>query len=587
MKKYLLWTSVRVVLGYAQFNNPPGVPIWCGKAYYANNASFDPGGWIEAPKQSSQPLLDLRVYPRFNIYTDGEQAAELVVDAAISYTTGVPLCDFRGFYSLDSIKAPKLELTVMSNNSAIAISRIGIDTTGNGVWFSLQEFQSQFVAHELEVQATLPGCQSSFKIPTRFTKLPKRTDGGTMSRLDRKTGTLYVEDYSVQPAFQVQQPGVSAVSQINWKPILPYSYYVDWGNWLSNSTARVDEFKSYGFNAIHVIPPGGPQPFNLTQFDAFMTRADELKLWVIYDMRHTYTNLSSLTEQVNRLKSRKSILSWYTADEPDGNSEPLNATRLAYERINQLDPYRPVSLVLNCNNFYFKEYTSGADIIMEDVYPVATNLTFSTQWNTTCNSTYGDCGCDDCTAPAGSIADIRSRISQLKQYQSWLGHSYGPPKALWGVPQAFGGSEYWSRTPDATEETAMSMLRINQGSKGLTAWVWPTTAELANSTGKLAAMLSRDDVSRAILEGTRVAVESNLDSSVVDVAAWHIDRRTLVSVVSITDAGSEGREAVVPIAGTAKSIGTVLWGDGGWTLEGSQLRRSEVRGYAADVFFLN
>jgi hypothetical protein len=38
-----------------------------------------------------------------------------------------------------------------------------------------------------------------------------------------------------------------------------------------------------------------------------------------------------------------------TVDEPDGSGDPLNAMSDAYEAIRELDPYRPVSLVLNCD----------------------------------------------------------------------------------------------------------------------------------------------------------------------------------------------------------------------------------------------
>lgn len=70
------------------FNNPPGVDIWCGKAYRATNASFNPGGWLFAPNAtSSSPLLDLRVYPRMNFYLN-DQNGSFIVDAPISYIQG-------------------------------------------------------------------------------------------------------------------------------------------------------------------------------------------------------------------------------------------------------------------------------------------------------------------------------------------------------------------------------------------------------------------------------------------------------------------------------------------------------------------
>ena len=76
-------------------------------------------------------------------------------------------------------------------------------------------------------------------------------------------------------------------------------------------------------------------------------------------------NSTSVTSQVNSIKSRSNLLLWYTSDEPDGTSDPLNATLNSANLIASLDGgvagsggtlvagYHPVSLVLNCQNYYF------------------------------------------------------------------------------------------------------------------------------------------------------------------------------------------------------------------------------------------
>ena len=92
------------------------------------------------------------------------------------------------------------------------------------------------------------------------------------------------------------------------------------------------------------------------------------------------------------MRTRKNLLLWYTADEPDGWGDPLNATTTAYNLITSLDGgdgrggsgYHPISLVLNCENYEFTTYSSGADIIMTDAYTIGNNVTFSTEWGTEC-----------------------------------------------------------------------------------------------------------------------------------------------------------------------------------------------------------
>ena len=49
-------------------------------------------------------------------------------------------------------------------------------------------------------------------------------------------------------------------------------------------------------------------------------------------------------------------------------------------------------LLLATHVLYLSEYASGADILMQDVYPFGNNVTFSSEWNTRCTTTFGDCG---------------------------------------------------------------------------------------------------------------------------------------------------------------------------------------------------
>ena len=147
-------------------------------------------------------------------------------------------------------------------------------------------------------------------------------------------------------------------------------------------------------------------------------------------------NLTSVTEQVNMIKSRKNLLLWYTGDEPDGTSDPLHATTITYDLIHELDGYHPVSLVLNCQNYFFPEYTAGSDVVMQDAYPISINATFSVEWHTPCTPDYGDCGCDNCN---GDFFDISTRMDEFSERLDILG--WRRTKTVWAVPQAFGGSE--------------------------------------------------------------------------------------------------------------------------------------------------
>lgn len=107
-------------------------------------------------------------------------------------------------------------------------------------------------------------------------------------------------------------------------------------------------------------------------------------------MRFTYMNATSVAQQVAMIKKYPNLLLWYTGDEPDGTSDPLNATVISRDQILSEDAYRhPVSLVLNCQDYYWTDYTNGTDIVMQDTYMIGNNATFSNEWNTTCTPDFG------------------------------------------------------------------------------------------------------------------------------------------------------------------------------------------------------
>ncbi|KAG0148364.1 hypothetical protein CROQUDRAFT_41600, partial [Cronartium quercuum f. sp. fusiforme G11] len=149
------------------------------------------------------------------------------------------------------------------------------------------------------------------------------------------------------------------------------------------------------------------------------------------------------------------------------------------------DPYHPVSLVLNCQDYYFKEFTTDLDIVMTGQspyrchvhvcypYPIGLKSTtqvliFSSRWGTPCNTTYGDCGCDNCK---GHLTDLSDRMNRFK----WRRRALGRDRTLmiWGVPQAFNDSSYWTRFPTGQEFLTSCTIYVIEGAVGLMAWVEP------------------------------------------------------------------------------------------------------------------
>lgn len=342
----------------------------------------------------------------------------------------------------------------------------------------------------------------------------------------------------------------------------------------------MNDFQALGYNMIHVVPDGGLDPFPWNQFDQYLTRADEIGLWVMYDMRWTYQNHTAVADQVKRLYQHPSLLLWYTGDEPDGNTDPLNATSQAYDLIKSIDPYHPVSLCLNCYNFYYQEYSSGADIILSDVYPISVNTSFSTQYDTVCNTTYGCCGCDDCE---GNLEDISDRLDLFAHYDEIIGWS---PKTKWGVPMAFGKETFWSRYPTADEEVVMNMLSVNHNAKAIVMWDFPTTPDLENATSRLAQTLTRADVTSLLLGASLSAGLDVAGQARVDAAAWVLGTQMLVSMVNLKYADS-GSAVHVNLPTAAKGIREVLWGSCDWTVGNGTLSKAGLQGLEVSLLMLD
>lgn len=57
-------------------------------------------------------------------------------------------------------------------------------------------------------------------------------------------------------------------------------------------------------------------PYNYGHFKIWAQEAEKLGLEIISNMRHTFTDLEEVREQVNMFTNFRNMLLWYTADEP-------------------------------------------------------------------------------------------------------------------------------------------------------------------------------------------------------------------------------------------------------------------------------
>jgi hypothetical protein len=308
---------------------------------------------------------------------------------------------------------------------------------------------------------------------------------------------------------------------------------------------------------------------------------DKIDLKFMYDLRSYYKNLTEVQGQVSAIKDFESLYAYWGSDEPDGWQDPFDATVLSRDLIRRIDPYHPVSVTLNCQNYYFKEYTAGADFIMEDVYPIGINSTFS-KWGTACNVTHGDCGCDNCQ---GNVQDVSSRLDDLAMYEEWLGLW---PKTKFHNPQSFHGENYWMRSPTPEEEVAMNALAFIHVAKGIVSWVWPVESAdrgLVEAHGQLAKVVTANPARDFLVLGVAQRGDSGLE--IVDVGYWVVDGKMMVMIVN---GGYDDLDEFIKISlGQEKlsAVGQTLWGETNWKVLGGKLVADRMKGMATSILVLD
>ncbi|RXK41135.1 hypothetical protein M231_01538 [Tremella mesenterica] len=414
--------------------------LWCGKHYElgALNVPPAPESRFTSPPISPQPLLNFRCSTSSSIYIAGDLKDHpgIIIDAEVTNDVGQPY---------EGTLGQALNVIVSTKDIVLASGSVVPGTSGTVLPLDFSALSA--TGESYIVTCTAQAGVNIFTVETEAWYLPPNPYGGSTVKVDRHSGALMVEE------------------EDRWEKIFPFGWY---DPYLTN-IERLDRAKRQGMNMIHPVPPVPHYAPNndWTVTSTYMAHAEILGLGVMYDMRHSLTDLGSVKDQVERFRSSPSLLVWYTSDEPDGPPTSLDSTVDARSLIRDLDPYHPTALVLNCADYYFASYVQGTDILMLDVYSIAMNPIWSKKWSTPVNSTFGASGCDNCQ---GNFHDLSRRIDEAKARLRVMRREREIP--VWIVPQAFDdhGDEFWWRVPTGDEEVVQTILAVNHGVIGHCAW---------------------------------------------------------------------------------------------------------------------
>ncbi|KAM3425772.1 hypothetical protein BST61_g7702 [Cercospora zeina] len=569
------------------------IPRWCGKPYEAGSPNFEPGGRLEPPAPAPISLLHAQVQPRHSIYDSSEKGAQFIIDAEISRIHGQPLPDGMAITTdpRDHVNASfDFEIREQESQQLLATGQVPVGSSGNLINVALAGIEPRIAPYPVHLTATVRHGPktATYTASNDFYFLPAKNNGSTV-KIDNLHGGLLVANNATDYKFT---------------SFLPFGFYTSCGGYLNYSSANVTAYQNLGFNAINPVCA-----FTDGDLGFLFDWLDASNLWYQYDMRNSYRNLTSVAEQIPLVKDRSNLLTWYTADEPDGWQYALNSTKLAYDLLKREDPYHPTGLVLNCQNYYFEPYTSGADFMMQDAYPVSIDPTFSRKFNTTCNETYGDCGCDNCI---GSLRDVSTRLDTYATYEDWLeGHN----QPLWSVLQAFSGEFYWARDPTPLETWVMMILSFNHNAKGMMSWLFPTSDILHEAHGRLANIITTAPVSEfllgtnpiPLLNASHTPTPSQSHANIspdqhtsprrhvdatgntdMDLAVWKFEGQLMIMLANVAST-SQNETVVIPLPESVSRIADRLWGNLSYTLQsdGGELVVMNVMGLSTGIVFLD
>ncbi|KAI9454681.1 hypothetical protein BJY52DRAFT_1390884 [Lactarius psammicola] len=429
-------------------------------SYKAGQAIDPPGGQFPLPVTTTTPQMALRCNPALIPFLPDDLADNssslILVDALVRNQ------EIAGVQPLAMPSSPDAELSVSVFADGKPLTSGTVPLNGSAtIPFSLSALSPRLKPYSLSCTATLPSPNQNFtSTPTNLAFLPPPDTVDSITRLNQRTGGLLAK---------------RARSQDPYEAIFPVGFFTQFGGYLEGNDGILEDLKSQGCVQFSItnrpavdnvtsestwctpIPPFD----NMAAFNHTVDKMEELGLWLMYDMRWDFKNSTSVTEQVTSIMGRPNLLLYYTADEPDGSDPPRAATTAA-ALVNSLDPYRPSSLVLNCQDYLFDNYAAGTPILMQDTYPIGINPNYSVMYDTPCTAERGCCGCDNCV---GDFEDIRNRMDDFTMRLEVLG--WERSKGIWTVPQGFGSTQFLSRKPSYTEFLVQMIITVTRFASAL------------------------------------------------------------------------------------------------------------------------
>lgn len=304
-------------------------------------------------------------------------------------------------------------------------------------------------------------------------------------------------------------------------PFLPFGFYCD-----GSFGTLAEEESLNGFNMIspYWSKKTKRTPEEISDLRDKLDRCAAVGIRVNYHIESACMRLDgqaqedAIRAEVEAFRDHPALLSWYIADEPEGNGVTPERLQAAYKLIKALDPYHPIGVCM-VGLSAMPKFAPSMDFLMPDAYPVPHQ-------------------------PLTMVGDWVDRGRRGMDYS----------KPVWFIPQVFGGGEYWYREPTANEVRVMTYLTMIHGATGVQYFVrrppignpgspvvWSECRTLAMEISQLApAILSQEPAPKVTCDQPQIESRAFLDRGMLFLIAANTKNEPTTMQLKI-DCGYSGK----------------------------------------------
>lgn len=201
-------------------------PCRCGKNYLPNETVVPPGGQFPTPDTSSTPLLAFRCSPAIMPYLEDDSNGTIVVETLVTYSQIANTSPISSSGSSSS----SLDVSVSISGQNVASASVPLNASAFEIPFSLSGLTPSTDAFDVQCSAQT-GDGQSFSANSSLLRLPSRTDGGSVTKMDLRTGAMLVQDETTS----------------EWETVFPIGFYTTYDGYLTTNLSAMPDLKSRGY----------------------------------------------------------------------------------------------------------------------------------------------------------------------------------------------------------------------------------------------------------------------------------------------------------------------------------------------------